>query len=83
MLADYLTKQVPSSKFNKCIKGLGMNDTCTRLSGSVGKKGPKLGFQPSPRATMTSGDPPKADGPRTRDGSSDDADDTDALADTP
>lgn len=38
MLADNLTKQVSSSKFDKCIKRLGMNDTCTRLSGSFGNK---------------------------------------------
>ena len=83
MLANFLTKQVPSSKFNKSIKGLGMNNSCTRLSGSVGKKAPKLGFHPSPGVKMTSGDPPKADGPRTRDRSSDDAYNIDALAETP
>lgn len=75
MWADYLTKQLPSEKFNICIKNIGMSAGCTRLSGSVGKSPNELGFQPSTPNSINCGDAPNRDLPRTRDGENDEGND--------
>ena len=71
MWADYLTKQLPSEKFNICIKNIGMSAGCTRLSGSVRKSPNELGFRPSTPNSINCGDAPNRDLPRTRDGEND------------
>jgi len=60
MWADYLTKQLPSNKFNQCIKKLGMIMSCTRLSGSVERNPTEPGLQPRTTKEKPTGDPPKA-----------------------